>query len=53
MRNAQNIDNFDRITAAYNISYSASAAAVVFGGHLSAWAVFRLDRRSPAVRPCV
>jgi hypothetical protein len=37
----------------YNISYPASAAAVVFGGHLSAQTVFRLDRKSPAVRPCV
>jgi hypothetical protein len=37
----------------YNISYPASAAAVVFGGHLSARASFRLDRKSPAIRPCV
>jgi len=36
-----------------NFSYPSSAAAVVFGGHLSARAVFRLDRKSPAVRPCV
>jgi hypothetical protein len=36
-----------------NISYPASSAAVVFGGHLSAQAVFRLDRKSPAIRPCV
>jgi len=36
-----------------NISYPSSAAAVVFGGHLSARAVFRLDRKSPAIRPCV
>jgi len=37
----------------HNISYPASAAAVVFGGHLSALAAFRLDWKSPAVRPCV
>jgi len=37
----------------YNISYPSSAAAVVFGGHLSARAAFRLDRKSPAIRPCV
>ena len=38
---------------AYNFSYPSSAAAVVFGGHLSARAAFRLDRKSPAIRPCV
>ena len=37
----------------YNFSYPSSAAAVVFGVHLSAWSVFRLDRKSPAIRPCV
>ena len=37
--------------AAGNISYPASSAAVVFGGYLSAQTVFRLDRKSPAVRP--
>ncbi len=37
----------------HNISYPASAAAVVFRGHLSARAAFRLDRKSPAIRPCV
>ncbi len=31
-----------------NISYPSSAAAVVFGVHLSAQAAFRLDRKSPA-----
>jgi hypothetical protein len=36
-----------------NISYPSSAAAVVFGVHLSARAAFRLDRKSPAIRPCV
>jgi hypothetical protein len=36
-----------------NISYPSSAATVVFGVHLSAKAAFRLDRKSPAVRPCV
>ncbi len=36
-----------------NISYPSSAAAVVFGVYLSAQATFRLDRKSPAVRPCV
>jgi hypothetical protein len=41
-----------KITA-HNISYPSSSAAVVFGGHLSARAAFRLDRKSPAVRPCV
>jgi D-alanine-D-alanine ligase-like ATP-grasp enzyme len=38
---------------AHNISYPSSAAAVVFGGHLSARAAFRLDRKSPAIRTCV
>ena len=38
---------------AHNFSYPSSAAAVVFGGYLSARAVFRLDRKSPAVRPFV
>jgi hypothetical protein len=37
----------------YNISYPSSAAAVVFGVHLSAQAAFRLDRKSPAIRTCV
>jgi len=37
----------------YNFSYPSSAAAVVFGGHLSARAAFRLDRKPPAIRPCV
>jgi hypothetical protein len=37
----------------HNFSYPSSAAAVVFGGHLSALAAFRLDRKSPAIRPCV
>jgi len=37
----------------YNISYPSSAAAVVFGVYLSARAVYRLDRKSPAIRPCV
>ena len=36
-----------------NISYPSSAVVVVFGVHLSARAAFRLDRKSPAVRPCV
>jgi peroxiredoxin len=36
-----------------NISYPSSAAAVVFGVHLSAQGCFRLDRKSPAIRPCV
>ena len=36
---------------AHNFSYPSSAAAVVFGVHLSAQAVFRLDRKSPAIRP--
>jgi hypothetical protein len=36
-----------------NFSYPSSAAAVVFGVYLSARAVFRLDRKSPAIRPCV
>jgi len=35
-----------------NFSYPSSAAAVVFGVYLSAQAAFRLDRKSPAVRPC-
>ncbi len=37
----------------HNISYPASAAAVVFGGYLSAQAAIRLDRKTPAIRPCV
>jgi len=36
-----------------NFSYSSSAAAAVFGVYLSARAVFRLDRKSPAIRPYV
>jgi len=36
-----------------NFSYPSSAAAVVFSGYLSAHAAYRLDRKSPAVRPCV
>ncbi|MFA5330166.1 MAG: DUF1801 domain-containing protein [Prolixibacteraceae bacterium] len=34
--------------SAHNFSYPSSAAAVVFGGYLSARAAFRLDRKSPA-----
>ncbi len=34
-----------------NFSYPSSAAAVVSGGHLSARAVFRLDRKPQAIRP--
>jgi len=37
----------------HNISFPSRSAAVVFGVHLSTQAVFRLDRKSPAVRPCV
>jgi|GEM_PF-5576582 len=38
-----------RKRAAYNISYPASAAVVVFGVHLSAQAAFpSFDRKSPA-----
>jgi hypothetical protein len=40
-------------TPGVNISYPSSAVAVVFGGHLSARATFRLDRKPPAIRPCV
>jgi len=40
-------------TPAGNISYPSSAAAVVFGVHLSARATYRLDRKSPTIRPCV
>jgi hypothetical protein len=36
-----------------NISYPSSSAAMVFGVHLSAQAAFRLDKKSPAIRPCV
>lgn len=32
---------------------SDPSAAVVFGGHLSAHASFRADRKSPVVRPYV
>jgi hypothetical protein len=42
----------DRKTGA-NFSYPSSAATVVFGGHLSAQASSRLDRKSPAIRHCV
>ena len=45
--------NQRQIKSAHNISYPSSAAAVVFGVYHSAWAAFRLDRKSPAVRPCV
>jgi len=38
---------------AHNFSYPSSAAAVVFGGHLSAQAAFRFDRKSHAIRTCV
>jgi len=38
---------------AHNFSYPSSAAAVVFGVYLSAQTVFRIDRKLPAVRPCV
>jgi hypothetical protein len=38
---------------AANISYPASAAAVVFGVYHSARAAFRLGRKSPAIRPCL
>jgi len=47
------IDRTLKLGTAHNFSYPSSAAAVVFGGHLSARAVFRLDRKSPAIRPCV
>ncbi|MEI7526859.1 MAG: hypothetical protein WCJ95_21100 [Mariniphaga sp.] len=33
-----------------NISYLASAAAVIFDGYLCALAVFRLDGKSPPIR---
>jgi len=37
-----------------NISYPASSAAVVCGVHLSARSrVLGIDRKSPAIRPCV
>gem|GEM_PF-2691687 len=36
-----------------HISYPASAAAVVFGVYLSTRAVYRFDRKSPAIPPCV
>ncbi|MBV5312784.1 MAG: hypothetical protein JZU47_05775, partial [Prolixibacteraceae bacterium] len=38
-----------------HFSYPSSAAAVVFGGHLSAQAAFRLDIRqlADAIRTCV
>jgi hypothetical protein len=42
-----------RMQTGYNISYPSSAGSVVFGVHLSARAAFRLDRKSPAIRPCV
>jgi hypothetical protein len=49
----------DRTTNS-NINYPASAAAVVFGVHLSAQAIFRIDRnrrsalaKLSAIFPCV
>jgi hypothetical protein len=42
-----------QISTGANFSYPSSSAAVVFGGHLSARAVFRLDRKSPAISICV
>jgi hypothetical protein len=47
------IVNLEESSTAYNFSYPSSAAAVVFGVHLFAQAVFRLDRKSPAIRTCV
>jgi hypothetical protein len=47
------IVNLEKSNTANNFSYPSSPAAVVFGVHLSAQAVFRLDRKSPAIRPCV
>lgn len=35
-----------------NISYPASAAAVVFGVHLFAQAAYRLEKKWPAIRLC-
>jgi len=49
----QRLKNDNKPMPAHNISYPSSAAAVVFGGHLSAQAAYRLDRKSPAIRPCV
>jgi len=43
----------EKKSPAANISYPSSAAAVVFGVQLSAQTVYRLDRKSPSVRPCV
>ena len=43
----------NKIKTVGNFSYPSSAAAVVFCVHLSARAAFQLDRKSPAVRPCV
>ena len=43
----------DKKKPAANFSYPSSAAAVVFGVHLSARATFRLDRKSPGIRTCV
>jgi hypothetical protein len=48
-----NENSLNERSPACNISYPSSAAAVVFGVHLSARAAFRLDRKSPAIRPCV
>jgi hypothetical protein len=38
---------------ATNFSYQSGAAAMVFGVYLSAQAIFRIDRKSPAIRTCV
>jgi hypothetical protein len=46
-------DLIKELMPVHNISYPSSAAAVVFGVHLSARAAFRLDRKSPAIRTCV
>jgi hypothetical protein len=43
----------ERLKPVHNFSYPSSAAAVVFGLYLAARAAFRLDRKLPAIRPCV
>ena len=44
---------FDRETKTEPLTSATLAVAVVSGGHHSARAGFRLDRKSPAIRPCV
>ena len=49
IKRLQHLENMgENKKTAYNFSYLSCSAPVVFGGHLSARAAFRLDRKSPA-----